>query len=227
MVAAAIQLHHARVAVVHALKIAVDANGPVYRAGADTQYVFQFLHQLKRVAPGAVQLVDEGEDGNRAHAAHLKQLDGLLLHALGVVDEHHGAVRGHEGAVGVLGKVLMARSIQYVDAEAVEIELHRGRGNRDAALFFNLHPVRSSVARGLARLDRTGLPDGSAVEQQFFRQRGLARVRVGDDGERAPARHFRRKLRVQHVPSSKSKNHNLYCNCAGLRMSISRGGDLR
>ena len=98
----------------------------------------------------------------------------------------------------------MAGRIQYVDAEAVKVELHRRGGHRNAALLFDLHPVRGGVAGGLARLDRTGLADGPAVEQQFFRQRGLARVRVGDDGERAPARHFRRKLRVQHVPSSKS-----------------------
>ena len=201
--------------------------GQLTGAGADAQYVFQFLHQLERVAPGAVELVDEGEDGDGAHAAHLEQLDGLLLHALGVVDEHHGAVRGHQRAVGVLGKVLMAGRIQYVDAEAVKVELHRRGSHRDAALLFDLHPVRGGVAGGLARLDRAGQADGSAVEQQFFRQRGLARVRVGDDGERAPACHFRRKLRVQHVPSSKSKNHNLYSKCAGEHMSIPRGGDLR
>ena len=40
--------------------------------------------------------------------ADLEQLPGLGLHALGAVDDHDGAVGGPEGAVGVLGEVLMA-----------------------------------------------------------------------------------------------------------------------
>ena len=43
------------------------------------------------------------------------------------VDDHHGAVGGHQGAVGVLGEVLVAGGVQNVDAEAVILELHDGR----------------------------------------------------------------------------------------------------
>ena len=82
------------------------------------------LHQVEGIAAGAVQLVDEGENRDGAHAADLEQLDGLLLHALGAVDEHHGAVRRHQGTVGILGEVLMAGRIQNIDAIALEIELH-------------------------------------------------------------------------------------------------------
>jgi hypothetical protein len=45
--------------------------------------------------------------------------------------------------------------------------------------------IQSEVA-----LDLAGLRDGSAVEQEFFRQGGLARVGVGDDGEGAAAFDF-------------------------------------
>ena len=38
--------------------------------------------QLERLAPVAVQLVDEGDDRDAAHAADLEQLDGLRLDAL-------------------------------------------------------------------------------------------------------------------------------------------------
>ena len=46
------------------------------------------------------------------------------------------------------------------------------------------------MAGGLARLDRAGLADRAAVEQELFRQRGLARIGVGNDGERAPTFDF-------------------------------------
>ena len=36
----------------------------------------------------------------------------------------------------------------------------------------------------------SGELDGAAEQQELFGQRGLAGVRVGDDGEGAPARHF-------------------------------------
>ena len=46
------------------------------------------------------------------------------------------------------------------------------------------------MARGLARLDRAGDLDRARKQQQLFGERGLARVRVGNDGEGAAAPHF-------------------------------------
>ena len=43
-----------------------------------------------------------------------------------------------------------------------------------------------AVMGGLARLDRPGHLDRSPEQQQLLAQRGLARVRVGDDGEGTP-----------------------------------------
>ena len=40
-------------------------------------------------------------------------------------------------------------------------------------------------------LDRTGQLDGAAEQQQLFRQRGLAGVRVGNDRKRAAPGDFR------------------------------------
>ena len=43
---------------------------------------------------------------------------------LAAVDDHHGGIRRHQRAVGVLGKVLVARRVQNVDAIALVLELH-------------------------------------------------------------------------------------------------------
>ena len=43
---------------------------------------------------------------------------------------------------------------------------------------------------GPARLDAAGLPDGPAVKEQLFGERGLSGVRMTDDGKGAPARDF-------------------------------------
>ena len=80
----------------------------------------------------------------------------------------------------------MARGVQNIDAIAVMGKLHDGGGDGDAALFLDLHPVRRGGTGSLA-LDLTGLGDGPAVEQELFRQRSLAGIGVGDNGERAAA----------------------------------------
>mgnify|MGYP000255446597 CR=1 FL=1 len=76
-----------------------------------------------------------------AHGADLEQLPGLRLHAFRAVDDHDGGVGGHEGAVGILGEVLMAGGVQNVDAEAVVLKLHHGGRDGNTALLLNLHPV--------------------------------------------------------------------------------------
>ena len=67
------------------------------------------------------------------------------------------------------------------------LELHYGAGNRNAALLFDFHPVRCGVTPALTGLDGTGQLDRARKQQQLFRQRGLARIGVRNDGKSAPS----------------------------------------
>ncbi len=118
-----------------------------------------------------------------AHGADLEELARLRLDALRAVDDHDGRVRRHQRPVGILREVLMARRVQNVDAEALILELHDGRGHGNAALLFDLHPVGDRRARVLFALDGARLRDRSAVEQEFFGEGGLAGVRMRNDRE--------------------------------------------
>ena len=169
-------------AVVNALKFLAAADGPVDGVGVDAKLALDLLAQLERVARFAIHLVDEGEDGNVAQGADAEQLARLRLDALRAVDDHDRAVCRHERAVGILGEVLMARSVENVDAVAAVLELHDGGGHGNAALLFDLHPVGGRRAGALA-LDLAGLRDGPAVEQKLFGQRGLTGVGVRNDGK--------------------------------------------
>ena len=180
--------------VIDALKLFPAADGPIDGVGADAQFPLHLLAQLQRVPGLPVHLVDEGEDGDLPQGADLEELPRLGFHALGSVDDHHGGVRRHESAVSVLGEVLVAGGVQNIDAKAPVLKLHDGTGDRDAPLFFNLHPVAGGGPGALA-LDLSGLGDCPAVEKEFLRQRGFAGVRVGDDGEGAPPGDFRAVVR--------------------------------
>src|SRR5262249_39753172 len=85
---------------------------------------------------------------------------------------------------------LVAGGVEQVDRVAAVIELEDGRADRDAALFLELHPVGGGGALVLAVLHRAGEGGGVAVEEGFFRERGLGRGRVGDDREGAAAGDF-------------------------------------
>src|ERR1700682_3946434 len=68
--------------VVDALEVGPLAVGPGDRAGADAQHLLHLGEQLEWLASDAVHLVDEGEDGDAAHAAYFEEFFSLRLDAL-------------------------------------------------------------------------------------------------------------------------------------------------
>jgi hypothetical protein len=87
-------------------------------------------------------------------------------------------------------EVFVPRGVEQVDDAVAVGELHHRRSHRDAALFFQFHPVRSGVARGLAALDGARHLYRLAVEQQFFGDGGLAGVRMRNNGKSPASTHF-------------------------------------
>ena len=60
----------------------------------------------------------------------------------------------------------------------------------DAALLLHLHPIRAGAATLALGFHRAGKLNGAAEEEELFCKSRLARVRMGDDRERAPASDF-------------------------------------
>ena len=178
----------AGLAVQHAAKVAGDADRPGQRHGGHVQRRLDVVDHLQRVHAGAVVLVDERDERDPARLRDLEELERLRLDAARGVEQDHGAVGGGEHAQRVLGEVAVAGGVEQVEDDVAVLEAQRGRADRDAAALLELHPVRARLAAAAARLDRAGLGDRAAVEQQLLGQRRLAGVRVGDDREGAPAR---------------------------------------
>ena len=170
--------------VVHADERAVLVDRPGDRVAGNLEIGFDVAQQLERIFTHPVALVDEGEDRHAATLADGEQLPGAILDSFAIVEQHHRAVGGDECAVGVFGEVLVAGGVEQVDVIAVIHELHHARRDTDAALLFELHPVRRGVARRTPRLDRPGEVDRSPVEQELFREGRLPGVGVADDGKR-------------------------------------------
>ncbi len=169
-------------------QLARDADRPGERHRPQPDRLLHLVEQLQGLAARPVPLVDEREHGDAAGAADVEELERLRLEALRGVEQHHRGVDGGEHPVGVLGEVTVARGVEQVDHAVAVGELQHRRGDRDAALALHLHPVgRDAPPPGLA-VHGARLVDDLGVERERLGERGLARVRVADHGERAAPR---------------------------------------
>ena len=183
--AGGVLVDHIGVEVVDPFEQLAHTDGPVDRRPVDGQHLLDLVQQVDRVADVPVHFVDEAEDWGIAQAAHVHQLDGAVLHPLGPVDHHQGRIDRRQRAVGIFGEILVAGGVQQVYRTPAIGKLHHRGGHRDAALLLHAHPVGSGVRAFLA-LDAASHLDRITQQQQFFGDRGLARIGVRDNGEGAP-----------------------------------------
>ncbi len=169
---------------------APHAERPVQRRGVERQPLLDLLEQLERMPPLAVHLVDEGDDRDVAQPADLEQLERARLDATGGVDDHDGGIDRGQRAVGVLGKILVARRVEQIEDRAVMLEGHHRGDDGDAAIALHLHPVGAGLAAARLGTHLAGKLDGAAEEQQLLGQRRLAGVRMRNDREGAAAPGF-------------------------------------
>ena len=182
-------------------EVCAHAEGPVHGAGGDAEDAFEFVHEGEGIAGWAIEFIHEGEDGDAAAAADLEELAGLAFDAFTGVDDHDGGVDGGEDAVGVFGEVAVAGGIEEIDDAAAVFELKDGGADGDAPLFFHFHPVGGCGALVFAGGDGACEVEGAAEEEEFFGEGGFPCVRVGDDGEGAPALDFFGKDHLGATPA--------------------------
>jgi hypothetical protein len=196
--ARAVALHFVAANVEHAHEVAAHPDRPGKRRRRHAERRLDLVDELERRPHLAVELVDEGDDRRIARAAHLEKAQRLRLDPLGRIDHHQRRIHCGQHPVRVLGEVLVPRRVEEVDDAAAVLHLHHRARHGDPALLLDLHPVRGRVPRALPRLHRPGDMDRAGEKQQLLRQRGLARVRVGDDGKGSAPRDFPRDLRLAH-----------------------------
>jgi hypothetical protein len=159
---------------------------------------------------------DKGDDRHVAQPAHLEELPGLLLDAPGGVEHHDGAVDRDQGAVDVLAEIPMARRVEQVEGEPLVLKAHHRRGDPDAAVALDRHPIGARPASLALPLDLARQLDRSAKQQQFLGQGGLAGVRMRNDRQRCAGAKSRRSghllqrldrvRKAASVPSTRSGN---------------------
>src|SRR5690606_699137 len=118
-----------------------------------SETLFDLVHQLKGISAFTIEFVHKGNNGNIPKTTNLKQLPGLLFDPLGSIDDHDGGVYGGQSAVGVLGEVLVTRSVDQIEYMIVVLKGHGRRRHGDPALWLNLPPVLTGPLGVTACLD--------------------------------------------------------------------------
>jgi hypothetical protein len=73
-------------------------------------------------------------------------------------------------------EILVAPRVEEVEGEPLVLEAHHRRGDRDAALALDRHPIRAHPPPLAARLHFARQLDRPAKQQQFLGQRGSCRI---------------------------------------------------
>ena len=167
--------------VVNALEVDAIAERPIHGQGVNAKDRLEFIEELKRRPRWSVELVHESEDWNSSLTADFKKFARLGFDALTRIDHHHGSIDGGENAVGVFRKIFVARSVEEVHHASVVVELQDCRGDRNATLLFEFHPVACRSALVLAGGDATSELDCATVEEKLFGERRFSSIRMRDD----------------------------------------------
>ena len=164
--------------IVKAFVQAAHADGPVHRGNVKLELIGHFIDKGKRITAFTVNLIDKGDDGRAAHAAHVEQFNGLCFHTLGRVDHHQRGVHCGQHAIGIFREILVTGRVEQVNHVVTVFKLHHRAGNRNAALLFNIQKVGGRVTAALASLHRAGHLNRAREQQQLLGERGLARIRM-------------------------------------------------
>ena len=133
--------------IIYANEDSVSENRPRDRVTFDVEIRLHITYELERILAGAITLVHKSENWNSALLADLEKLSRSLFDSTPVVEKHHCGIGGDQGSVSVLGKILVAWSIEEIHVVAIVLELHHARGHGNAALLLELHPVGCRVPR--------------------------------------------------------------------------------
>lgn len=183
-------------AMIDAVKKTAETDRHRYRIAMHLERRLDFVDELEWNFTFAVALIDEREDRNVSVLTDFVELFCSFFDALGDVDQHDCRVGCDESSIRIFREVFVARSIEKINAKTFVIELDHRRRDRDPALLFERHPVRS---RGLGSgfpFDLACLVNDATMIDELFGQCRLTGVRVRDDGKGSSPKDF--GLKVAH-----------------------------
>ena len=143
----------------------------------------EFVHlvdDLGDAGVGAVDLVDDQDDGQVEGEGLAQHEPRLGERALGGVDEQHHAVDHGECALDLATEVSVTRGVDDIDLDLVALGARPSHGgvlrrDGDALLALEVHRVHDAVDHGGA------FTEGAGLAKHGVDEGGLAVVNVGDD----------------------------------------------
>jgi|GEM_PF-2626242 len=154
--------------------------------GRNRQNILQLTKAELEIRARQIDFVDDRNDLEVLAERQMGVGHGLRLHALGGVDQEHGAFARRKTARNFIGEVHMAgriHEVEFIDLSVLRriTHRHRMRLDRDPTLFLEVHRVEM-----LGR--HRPLRHGIGIFQQPVGQCGFAVIDVGNDTKIASQR---------------------------------------
>ena len=169
----------------HAVESLALSVGDGQGQGIGAQTFFHAFQHIGEISAHPVHLVDEGDLGHAKALRLPPDRLGLRFHTGHAAEHAHRTVQHAQGALHLDGEVHMAGRVDEVDGVLVPLAGGAGRHDGDAALLLLGHVVHG----GGTVMDFPQAVDLAAVVEHALRERGLARVDVGDDADIADVFH--------------------------------------
>ena len=186
------QMHLLRLPVIDSAKILPAPERPVDRQRPQSQHPLEFIQKIQRRTRWTVQLVHKCENRYPPASAYLKELQRLRFNPLACINDHDRRINRRQHPVRVLREIFVPRRIQQIHTAPAILKLQHRRGNGNAALALQLHPVTRGRPLVFARGDAAGQLHRAAIQKKFLGQCRLARIRVGNDRKCPPTPHLPR-----------------------------------
>ncbi len=68
------------ITLINAFKVLAGTNGPIHRIRGNSQFLFNMLHQFKRIHSSTIHFINKCKDWNMAQQAYLEKFFRLRLH---------------------------------------------------------------------------------------------------------------------------------------------------
>ena len=161
-----------------AAMVVLESDRKLHQHWIVTELLAKLIANFERVGTGSIALVDERQTRDVV-AAHLAvDSERLTLHSGNRAQDQDRTIEDSKRTLNFNGEVDVSWRVNDVDLVVVPRAIRRRTGDRDAALFFELHRIHLR-ANAVFAFDVVNRVDPICVEENPLGESGFATVDVG------------------------------------------------
>lgn len=149
----------------------------------ERKFLIDIVKDLKWIEWLEENIVEEGEDGNVKNKEELKKFKSEWIDKIGRVDENEGDIKRCKSEVGVVGKILVERSVEKIEDEVIVLKGNKGGEEGNEEVEIDVNKVREGMDEVFIGIKLKRKMDREEKKKKILCKSGFKGVRVRDDRE--------------------------------------------